>query len=275
VSVHTPPRPVSADELRRAWRAVQDGQFRGRTHPAPATRADPRPATRGRWVPTEPVLPVIGCHGSAGTSTTALAIATAAGPARVIECCTLTASGLAPASFAELGSGSGWALGRRDTVLIARTVDVLVSLGEIPVPEPADPHITLTVLDIGWEIGQALATPSWVGEQLLSAQHVVVVTTATVPGIRRLEGALALLDTVHVVAAVVGPRRRRWPRSIQGGMGPLVRGLDDRGDLVQIPADKQLAARGLDSTPLPPPLLSAAGTLLRQVGDGTNPKGSP
>ena len=152
---------------------------------------------------------------------------------------------------------------------------MLVSLGEIPVPEPADPHITLTVLDIGWEIGQALATPSWVGEQLLSAQHVVVVTTATVPGIRRLEGALALLDTVHVVAAVVGPRRRRWPRSIQGGMGPLVRGLDDRGDLVQIPADKQLAARGLDSTPLPPPLLSAAGTLLRQDGDGTNPKGSP
>jgi hypothetical protein len=120
-----------------------------------------------------------------------------------------------------------------------------------------------------------LATPSWVGEQLLSAQHVVVVTTATVPGIRRLEGALALLDTVHVVAAVVGPRRRRWPRSIQGGMGPLVRGLDDRGDLVAIPADKQLAARGLDSTPLPPPLLSAACTLLRQVGDRTNPKGSP
>jgi hypothetical protein len=275
VSVHTPPRPVGVDELRRAWAAVQDGQFRTRTHPAPATRRDLRPATPGRWLPTEPVLPVIGCHGSAGTSTTALAIATAAGPARVIECCTLTASGLAPASFAELGSGSGWALGRRDTVLIARTVDVLVSLQEIPVPEPADPHITLTVLDIGWEIGQVLATPSWVGEQLLSAQHVVVVTTATVPGIRRLEGALALLDTVHVVAAVVGPRRRRWPRSIQGGMGPLVRGLDDRGDLVAIPADKQLAARGLDSTPLPPPLLSAACTLLRQVGDRTNPKGSP
>lgn len=116
-------RPVSVDELARAWHAIQDGQFRRR----PDRQQPPRPAPPGRttghrWTPTGTVLPVLGCVGQAGASTLAMAIATAAAPARVIECCSATATGLAAAATAELGTSErGWSLGRREQVWIART----------------------------------------------------------------------------------------------------------------------------------------------------------
>lgn len=51
--------------------------------------------------------------------------------------------------------------------------------------------------------------------------------TATVPGMRRLEGVLHLLpDTTTVVVAVVGPRRRRWPREVAHSMGERTSDLD-------------------------------------------------
>jgi len=264
---------VSVDELKRAWRAIQAGRFRIGTGETSDPR-EPAPQFAVRvWEsgPGERVLLVIGCAGSCGASTIALALAGAAAvPARVVECGSVTASGLAAASTAELGPHeSGWTRGTRDGILLERASDVLVSIQEVPTPSVPDPSIGLTVLDVGWEIGQVLTAPAWLGEQVLSADLVVLVTTATVPGLRRLEGALDLLvatgtrDAGTTCAAVVGPKRKKWPRLVGQSVGPLTRGLDQAGRLIDVPEDRALAIAGLDATSLPTPLLAAAATLLR------------
>jgi len=258
---------VSVDELKRAWSAVQAGQFRTCNGVARELREPaPQPASRG-WEPGpgERVLPVIGCAGSCGASTIALALAGAAAfPARVVECSSVTASGLAAASTAELGlHESGWTRGTRDGVLLERASNVLVRVEEIPTPSVPDRPIGLTVLDVGWEIGQVLTTPAWLGEQVRSADLVVLVTTATVPGLRRLEGALDLLAGTSTYAAVIGPKRKKWPRPVACSTGPRTRGLEAAGRLIHVPEDRALAITGLDATPLPASLLAAAATLLR------------
>ena len=215
---------VSVDELKRAWRAVQDGRFRVPGHTLGPARQAPGPLPDERIV-SGLVLPVVGCVGSSGASTVSLALAAAAGTARVIECCTATASGLAAASTAELGTaGSGWARGRRDRVLIERTTQMLVAPSEVPEPLPAESPTAWTIVDIGWELGQVLGAPGWLGAQLRSAPTAVAVTSPTTAGMRRLEGALALLAGTRVVVAVVGPPRRRWPRGVEHAMGPRSRG---------------------------------------------------
>lgn len=271
---------VGVGELQRAWRAVQAGQFRapGSPQPHPDLHGRPRRGSSSMvWDPAEGVLPVIGCAGSAGASTLALALATVAGPARVIECCTVTASGLAAASTAELGRHeSGWVQGAREQVLIERGSGIFVGVDQVPVPTDPTRPVLLTVLDVGWELGQVLATPSWLSDQVLHAPNVIAVTTATVPGLRRLEGALALLESAQVVAAVLGPARRKWARGVEHSMGALIRGLDRDGRLLEVPVDRDLSGRGLDSTPLPTALLGAADHVLRLVVAG-NPttKGNP
>lgn len=120
---------VSVDELRRAWSAIQAGRFRVGAGETGDQREPASPPTRKGWepCPEERVLPVIGCAGSCGASTIALALAYAAAvPARVVECSSVTASGLAAASTAELGPHeSGWTRGTRDGVLLERASDVL------------------------------------------------------------------------------------------------------------------------------------------------------
>jgi len=269
-----PPRPaVSVEELQRAWQAVQAGDFRR------CPGASQRPAAPGShesgqqtWDPHEAVLPVIGCAGSVGATTLALSLATAAaavaadmvGGARVVECCTVTASGLAPASTAELGQHpTGWLQGTRGEVLLERSSDIFISADEMPPPTNAAAAVRLTVLDVGWELGQLLASPSWLSDRVCHADHVVAVTTATIPGLRRLEGALALLAGTPVLGAVLGPPRRRWPRGLEHSLGALSRQLDQRGAIHLVPLDRGLAVRGLDSQALPTPLLTAADHLLR------------
>ena len=280
---------VSVHELKAGWHAVQAGQFRRHSAEPAATRAsgDGRASASyilgQAWEPAEAVLSVVGCAGSVGASTLALALATAAtdaiGPVRVVECCTVTASGLAAASTAELGRhASGWLQGTRDRVLLERGSGIFLAPHEVPIPADTQHPVALTILDVGWELGQLLASPSWLGDQLLQARHVVAVTTATVPGLRRLEGALALLDAIPVVAAVVGPRRRKWPRGLEQSLGALTRQLDQAGGLHQIPIDRDLATRGLDTAALPTPLLTAAGHLLHAAETTSSPataKGNP
>ena len=269
---------VSVQELKRAWQAVQAGDFRShRGTPPPTAQRSTTPAEHS-WEPDEAVLPVIGCAGSVGATTLALSLATAAtaGAARVVECCTVTASGLAPASTAELGQHpTGWLQGTRGGVLLERTSDVYISPDEVPHPTVATPPVGLTVLDVAWELGQLLASPSWLSDQLLQAEHVVAVTTATIPGLRRLEGALALLEGTPVIGAVLGPPRRKWPRGLQHSLGALSRQLDQRGAMHLIPLDRTLAVRGLDSEPLPGPLLTAADNLLHASAAGATTKGNP
>jgi hypothetical protein len=273
------PRPaVSVDELKRAWNAVQAGRFRTGTGATRDLVEPASPPAGNRWEPGlgERVLPVIGCAGSCGASTISLALAGAAAmPARVVECSTAGASGLAAASTAELGlHDSGWTRGTRDSVLLERASTVLVSIQEVPTPSVPDRPIGLTVLDIGWEIGQVLTTPAWLGGQVRSADVVVLATTATVPGMRRLESALDLLAGTSTCAAVIGPRPKKWPRPVACSAGPRSRALEAAGRLVDVPADRALASRGLDATPLPASLLQAAATLLRLLPPvGTTMKG--
>jgi hypothetical protein len=264
--VATPPA-VSVAELQRAWHAVRSGQFRRAVEDESMT-AQPRTGTIPSWTPggDERVLPVVRCAGTYGATTFALALATAASTdARVVECSSATTSGLAAASTTELGAhSSGWVQGSRGDVQLQRTGVTLASVREVPSPMRAEKS-RLTVLDVGWELGQVLNTPSWVAAQLSQAVAVVVVTCATVPGLRHLEGALALLDCTPTVVAVVGPPRKRWPKPVQHSAGALTRAADQAGRLVVIPWDPRLAVAGLDSTPLPATLLDAAAAVLQRV----------
>jgi hypothetical protein len=269
---------VSVNELKAAWNAVQAGWFRTGTGATRGLREPASPPTGNQWEPGqgEQVLPVIGCAGSCGASTISLALAGAAAmPARVVECSSVTASGLAAASTAELGlHESGWTRGTRDGVLLERASNVLVSIQEVPTPSVPDRPIAMTVLDIGWEIGQVLTTPAWLGEQVRSADLVVLVTTATVPGLRRLESALDLLAGTSTCAAVLGPKPKKWPRPVGYSAGPRTRAHAAAGRLIDVPENRALTIAGLDATPLPASLLAAAATLLRLLpAAGTPMKG--
>lgn len=271
-AVTTQRRPVSIDELKRAWAAVQDGQFRHGAAsikpPAAATVTARGPAAAGEWITAAggSVLPVVGCSGSVGATTIALAIAVASPrPTRVVECCSVTASGLAAASNAELGlHPSGWRRGKRDQVLLERSSEVLLSVSEVPAPTAAERDDQLTVLDTGWELGQIFAIPGWLGETVRGCRDVVLVTSATVPGFRRLEGALELLQSsgARPAVAVIGPHRKKWPKAVEHSAGAQTRRVLVEDRIVEVPHDRALAVSGLDSTPLPALVTEAATRLL-------------
>ena len=260
-------RPVAVDELRRAWLAVQAGDFR-RSHPKQRAVAPAAPAAAVEWTPAsdELVIPVVGAAGSCGATTVALALATAVnGPARVVECAAASLSGLAAASTAELGADDhGWINGTRDHVQLCRAEGVRVTPDSVPKPSPTDAPV-VTVVDLGSQIAQVLAGQSWLTSLLAGGPTVVLVSRATVPGLRRLESSLHLLDANRAVAAVLGSPRRRWPRTVTHTVGALTGELIDSGRLVEIPEDRTLAVHGLTPDPLPTPLLTAAGVLLSLI----------
>jgi len=269
VSTQTSSRPVGVDELKRAWNAVNAGEFR--TGPGAGKGPRGRGTTAAdNWSPAdgEHTIAVIGSAGSVGASTVALATGlAAAAPVRVIECCSVTASGLAAASTAELGlHPTDWRQGKRDHVLLERASEVLASVDEVPRPTEAEHETQLTILDVGWEAGQLLATDCWLAEAVRAADQIVLVTTATVPGMRRAGVAMDLLagywQPEQIALAVRGPRRKKWPRGLEHAGGPAVRRALDADRCVEIPEDRELAVNGLDSRPVPAPLISAARQLL-------------
>lgn len=269
MSTQTSSRPVGVDELKRAWQALNAGEFRT----GPGAGKGPRgrgTAAEDDWTPAdgEHTIAVIGSAGSVGASTVALAAGlAAAAPVRVIECCSVTASGLAAASTAELGlHPTDWRQGKRDHVLLERASEVLAGVDEVPLPTDAEHDTQLTILDIGWEAGQLLATDCWLAEAVRTADQVVLVTTATVPGMRRAGVVMDLLaghwQPEQITLAVRGPRRKKWPRGLEHAGGPAVRRALDADRCVEIPEDRELAVNGLDSRPVPVPLISAARQLL-------------
>ena len=269
MSTQTPSRPVGVDELKRAWQALNAGEFRT----GPGAGKGPRgrgTAAEDNWSPAdgEHTIAMIGSAGSVGASTVALATGlAAAAPVRVIECCSVTASGLAAASTAELGlHPTDWRQGKRDHVLLERASEVLAGVEEVPLPTEAQNETQLTILDIGWEAGQLLATDCWLAEAVRAADQIVLVTTATVPGMRRAGVVMDLLAGYwrpeQIVLAVRGPRRKKWPRGLEHAGGPAVRRALDADRCVEIPEDRELAVNGLDSRPVPAPLISAARQLL-------------
>ena len=269
MSTQTPSRPVGVDELKRAWHALNAGEFRT----GPGAGKGPRgrgTAAADNWSPAdgEHTIAVIGSAGSVGASTVALATGlAAAAPVRVIECCSVTASGLAAASTAELGlHPTDWRQGKRDHVLLERASEVLAGVDEVPLPTEAQNETQLTILDIGWEAGQLLATDCWLAEAVRTADQIVLVTTATVPGMRRAGVVMDLLaghwQPEQITLAVRGPRRKKWPRGLEHAGGPAVRRALVADRCVEIPEDREHAVNGLDSRPVPAPLISAARQLL-------------
>lgn len=271
---------VSVDELQRAWNAVKDGQFRpgDPNFPprGPARRRTCSSEAQPAWDPGSPVLPVLGCHGSAGCTTVGVAVATAlAQPVRVVESSPAAASGLAGFATAELGqTGTGWLRGRRHQVVLDRLEGGYASPEQVPVPDndpPGGPSLNL--LDTGWGLDTIVLSPGWVRATVMDAQALILVTTATVPGLRRLEGALRELDPHErrLAVAVHGPRRRRWRREVASCVGPRTQALLEVA-LVEVPHDPGLAVRGLDTSPLPGGVLAAATTITQLLGLDNSPK---
>jgi len=243
----------SVVELRDAWRAVEAGQYaRGTRHPN--LSAIPSPDA---WKPSqaERVVAVVGCAGGVGASTVAVALATAAGvPARVVECCPPLGSGFSAAANAELGVDGGWRRGSRGAVLLERRDGP----GRV-VPVPASSLAEFTILDAGWTALVDRGVP-WLSSLLRTLDQVVLVTNATVPGLRRLESCAALFEG-DALRVVVGPAAKRWPSAVKvaaAGMPPGVR-------LVDFPLDRRLQVTGLTPAALPAPLLNAAQNVLALV----------
>ncbi len=239
---------VSVEELRGAWLALKSGRFASDLpHMLDGSPCD-------IWTPssTERAVAVVGCSGGVGASIVALATATAVGgAARVVECCFPGWSGFSAAATAELGETAGWRRGSRGPVLLERRAS---PTGPLPLPAVSD--VGLTVVDASWA---AVTTPgSWLGPWLRSLPQVVLVTSATVPGIRRLETCLETLPSGCVpVAVLVGPSLKKLPKpvSIAAAGLPAVQ-------LVAFPLEPALMVTGITPHPLSTPLIKAGKALL-------------
>lgn len=248
--------PVAIDELRQAYRALVAGQFREQ-RAMTASAVDGEPVS---WsARTGRAVLVAGCMPSAGASTVALALASHAGDARVVECCTVASSGLCATACAELGSVDGWVQGSRDTLLIERRGDRIASVGRLPAPAATDR--SWTVLDSSWDLGVLATDPGWLGDLARTLPEVVLVTRATVPGMRRLDIALTALGAERALVAAVGADRRRWPKPVEAAMSPVTRQLQAEDRLFSIPSVPTLSVAGLTPDPLPRAVMAAVADL--------------
>ena len=239
----------SVAELREAWRAIEAGEF---AHGPRSTPAAPGTATVWTPAPGERVVAVVGCAGGVGASMVALALATATGvPARVVECCPPLASGFSAAANAELGTEGPWRRGSRGHVFLERPTTT-----DATVPVPAASAVEWTFLDAAWT---TLSVPDtgWLRSLLHTLEDVVLVTNATVPGLRRLESCAELLGR-DALGVVVGPTTKRWPRPVKVAAA----GIPARVHLTDFPLDSRLQVTGLTPDPLPAPLLKAAENVL-------------
>ncbi|MEO6605986.1 MAG: hypothetical protein ABIN55_10270 [Aeromicrobium sp.] len=249
---------VSVDELRRAWVAVEAGDFRV------GTATERRRIESETWKPAEPVIVVAGATGRVGASTTAIALAAAANTdVRVVECSSTHRTGMMAATISELGvDDAGWRRGARDAIRIERTTTTFERPAEVPPPSSA--NCDLTIVDVGWDLTHLLNGDSWLAGVVRSAP-LVLVSVATVPGLRALDAALRLTgQREDIWCAVVGPARRRWPRGLQlaaTGFGHL----DERGRLFAIPEIPSITLNGLTQDPLPTRLVSACQPILSQA----------
>lgn len=243
----------SVDELRHKLRAM-------RSAGPPRSESGHAASTVG-WAPApgERVVLVCGCGGSSGATTVALALATVAGRARVVETCGASSSGLPYAAGIELGETTrGWLRGARDEVVVERRLDQIPSPDRLPSPAPGG--VPVTIVDSSWDVAAVLASDGWLGDLARSAQAVVLVSRATIPGLRRLEAAVELVGEARAVAVTVGARR--WPRPVEQSAGAAVRRLAAQGRIVHVTEMPALALSGLTPDPLPPAIIRPAHALL-------------
>lgn len=276
----TTERVPRVEELQAAAEALAAGHFRGgNRHEPPVTaqvlNVTGQPVEATQWVTPREVLPVLGVSGSCGATSLALALATVLAPARVVECCSMSATGLAEAATAELGTDpQGWSNGTREQVMLSRATRVVTGPQTLPVPAVIDsPGVDL--LDVGWQLEQVSAGSGWLAHQVQHSPSIVIAATACVPSLRRLENTLCGLPTsAMTVLAVRTLGSKRLPGHVRAALGPRTQAHLDRGAWIDIPHDKDLAERGLSGSPLPRPLLNAAHQISRLTGAGsTTPKG--
>jgi len=249
--------PVPVGEVLDAVLALKRREFRRGTVAA-ATRQLPA----WRPEPGEAPILVVGCSGSAGASTVALLLAELASRSRVIECAPPASSGLVGAATAELGERDGWVVGRRGDVGLQRRRDHLLSPAEVPVPLSSSPGM-VTVVDLWWDLRQVLAAQGWLADLARTCPRVVVVTRATVPGMRQLESNLAVLEPERCWAVTTDVAVHRWSRPMEQALGPLARQLHRDGHVLRLPAHHGLAVAGITTEPLPHSLMAPAARLLR------------
>jgi hypothetical protein len=263
--------PVTVAELQAALRAAWAGQFAAGARAA-QTPTGPPEGLPG-WALSGAVVMVVGCHGGAGASTVALAMALAAGescrPVRLLDCASAERSGLLTAVDAELGvEPGGWRRGRRDRLPIDRVAGVLASAADVPAaPDEPPGAVEVTVVDSGWGATGVLSGGSWLAQAAQSAA-VVLVARATIPGFRQLEQAMALCCGDPLVA-VHGPAR--WDRSVSATSGPLLLAAQAAGQVVSVPSNRRLAAAGITSAPLPKGVLEAGRQLLARAAAAAPP----
>jgi hypothetical protein len=249
--------PVTVTELQAVLRAAWAGQFRAGSMRG-STRTRPPNGQPGVAL-SDRVVMVVGCHGGAGASTVALAIAEAAGESgrsvRLLDCASAERSGLVTAVDAELGlDGIGWRRGRRGRLPIDRVAEVLASAADVPAP--ADEPLVraeVGVLDTGWGATGVLSGGSWLAQAAESAA-IVLVARATIPALRQLEQVRATRPGDPVVA-VQGPTR--WQRSVRATAGRQLLAAEAAGRVVNVPIDRHLAACGTTCAPLPKAVLEA------------------
>jgi hypothetical protein len=256
--------PVTVAELQAALRAAWAGEFR--TQGRAATRTRPPHREAGGALSGRVVL-VVGCHGGAGASTLALAVAEAAHEsgrsARLLDCASPERSGLTTAVDAELGvDGSGWRQGRRAGLPIDRVCDVLVSAADIPAPPAVSrAGVEVTVVDTAWGASDVLAGDCWLA-QVSSSALVVLVARATIPALRHLEQALRTCPGDPVVA-LLGLRRR--DRSVYATAGPLLKAAERAGRVVRVPSDRHLSVAGISGAPLPKAVMEGGRQIVARV----------
>jgi hypothetical protein len=249
--------PVPVAELQRAWQALEAGEFR-----------NGNPAKRRRhsdWNPTETTIAVAGATGRVGASLCAVSLATAAEePSRVVECSPMHATGLAAATTAELGvTAAGWRRGTRGAVQIERTTSAFESVKEVPVPETSD--CELTVIDIGWDLNQTLRSSSWLNN-VVNTVPLMIVTVATIPGLRALDIALQMTSRPDDTwCAVLGPPLKKWPKQLRVAADQRAQAAIDTGRLITIPHTDALALSGLTTDPLSPQLVAAVTPVFGQL----------
>ena len=242
--------PVTVAELQAALSAVWAGEFR--TQGRAATRTRPPHREAGGTLSGRVVM-VVGCHGGAGASTLALAVAEAASQsgrsARLIDCASPERSGLTTAVDAELGvDGSGWRQGRRAGLHIDRVCDALASATDVPAPSDEWlGQVEVTVVDTAWGVSDILDGDCWLA-QVSSSAVVVLVARTTIPALQQLEQALGTCPGDPVVA-LLGPTR--WDRSVYATAGRLLKAADSVGRVVRVPSDRHLSVAGISCAPLP------------------------
>lgn len=253
----------SVAEVLRAAQSLEAGHFRGATAPGVHVPADPTEPTA--WPHRGQVVAVAGAAGQVGATTLALAIAEVASqPARLVDTSRLHASGLASATTAELGvSERGWRRGKRANLVIERAASDWPSSRHVPIPELSD-H-ALTVVDVGRDILDVTTEGTWLAG-LVESAPLLIVASATVPSLRRLDVTLtALARRTRVAVAIVGAKRRRWPRPLSAAITSRIHEVDDAGALTVIRPDPDLSWTGISTDPLPASLLRSAETVSTEL----------